>query len=224
MTITSASGSGAFALVYFGSLADTVDVKLRSTSDQTGFTQTLTETGLNTGVFTGTFTLDSSTTEDQVLQAANGDVITVSYTGCERRPDAHCHPQRGVGRSRSLQPWACRRYAHQCTTVTLTGDLVDAQSGVKASTIRFYLSVGGGFDEIPNEDDSDSGNFSNDEYTLNAITGGVQASVEVTLEPPTGVDTVYRWYLSGEDNAGNTGESDADTDADSPGTGECRPA
>ena len=41
VTITSASGSGVFALVYFGSLADTVDVKLRSTSDQNGYTQTL---------------------------------------------------------------------------------------------------------------------------------------------------------------------------------------
>ena len=222
VTITSISGDGAFALVYFGSLADTVDVKLRSTSDQTGFTQTLTETGLNTGVFTGTFTLDSSTSGG-ALQAANGDVITVSYT--DKSEDvtrtATLNVELGAPKVSNLTP--ASGHHTNGTTVVLTGDLVDAQSGVNSKKIRFYLEIGGGFVEIPNKDKSEKGDFSNDEYSLNEITGGVQASVEVSLEPETGVDTVYRWYLSGEDNAGNIGDSDADTDADSPGTGAADP-
>ena len=213
VTITSTSGSDAFRLVYFGSLADTVDVKVRSTSDQTGYTQTLTESALNTGVFTGTFTLSdvAESTDDvaRVLQAANGDVISVSYT--DKSEDvtrtATLNVELGAPQVSNLTP-SSGTHTNK-TTVVLTGDLVDAQSGVNAKKIRFYINVGAGPVEIPNKDKSDSGDFSNDEYTLNAITGGVQASVEVTLDPETGVDTVYNWYLEGEDNAGNPGRSDA---------------
>ena len=225
-TITAVgAGSSAFALVYFGSLEDEVSVKVRSTSDQNGITLDLEETGLNTGAFDDTFTLGSSSNDaSDVLQAANGDVITVSYADASEdltRTDT-LRVELGAPEVSNLGP-ADGTHTNDAS-VTLTGDLVDAQSGVKASTVRFYLDIGDGdFGEVPNEDDSDSGDFSNDEYTLNAITGGVQASVEVTLEPPTGVNTVYRWYLSGADNAGNTGESDADTDADSPGAGSADP-
>ena len=218
VTITSASGSGAFNLVYFGSLADTVDVKLRSTSDQNGYTQTLTENGLNTGVFTGTFDLGDSTDDaasPRVLKAAKGDVITVSYTDASEdvTRTATLSVELGAPKVSNLTP-ASGTHTND-TTVVLTGDLVDAQSGVKSKTIRFYLDFGDpdGPVEIPNKDKSDSGDFSNDGYNLNAITGGVQASVEVTLDPPSGV-TVYEWYLSGEDNAGNPGQSDANAKKD----------
>ena len=209
VTITSASGSGAFRLVYFGSLADEVDVKVRSTSDQAGFTQTLTESGLNTGVFTGTFTLGSSTSGG-ALQAANGDVITVSYTDAseEVTRTSTLNVELGPPQVSNLEPASGTNTND--TTVVLTGDLVDAQSGVNSKKIRFYLDVGAGPVEIPNKDKSNITGFSNDKYTLTAITGGVQASVELTLKPDTGVDTDYEWYLEGEDNAGNTGRSDAD--------------
>ncbi len=215
VTITSASGSGAFALVYFGSRPDTVDVKLKSTSDQTGYTQTLTENGLNTGVFTGEFTLGASTTEaDQVLQAANGDVITVSYRDAseELTRTETLSVEQGAPEVSNLGP-ADGTYTN-ATTVVLTGDLVDAQSRVKANAITFYLSVddGANFDAIRNEDDSENNNFSNDGYGLTEITGGLQASVRLSLDPPSGEDQVYQWYLEGGDNAGNVGASKADTD------------
>ena len=150
-----------------------------------------------------------------VLQAANGDVITVSYT--DKSEDvtrtATLRVELGAPEVSNLTP-ASGTHTNG-TTVTLTGDLVDAQSGVNSKKIRFYIDVGAGPEEIPNKDKSDEGDFSNDDYTLNAITGGVRASVEVTLDPPTGGNlpngnTEYKWYLEGEDNAGNPGRSDAD--------------
>ena len=211
-TITATSGtanSSDFAMVYFGSLPDMVTAKVRSTSDQNGITLDLEETGLNTGVFDETFDLGASSNDDtDVLKAAKGDVITVSYTDASEdvTRTATLSVELGAPKVSNLTP-ASGTHTNG-TTVVLTGDLVDAQSGVKAKTIRFYLDVGGGPVEIPDKDKSDSGDFSNDEYNRNEITGGVQASVEVTLDPPSGV-TVYKWYLSGEDNAGNPGRSDA---------------
>ena len=186
----------------------------------------MTETGLNTGVFTGTFTLGDSSDDaasPRVLQAANGDVITVSYA--DKSEDvtrtATLNVELGAPEVSNLGP-ASGTHTNDTTVVSpATSSTPSPES--KPKPIRFYLDVGDGFVEVPNKDNSDSGDFSNDEYDLNAITGGVQASVEVTLDPPTGVDTVYRWYLSGEDNAGNPGASDADTDADSPGTGDADP-
>ena len=229
VTITSTSVGGNFALVYFGSELDMVEVTVKSTSHQKGITLELEETGLNTGVFDGTFTLASSTTEgDQAcssnceLQAANGDVITVSYKDASEDVSRtkSLSVELGAPEVSNLGP-ASGTHTND-TTVVLTGDLVDAQSGVNAKKIRFYLYVVGDDPvEVRNKDKSDSDDFSNDEYNLNAITGGVQASVEVTLKPDTGVDTVYRWYLTGEDNAGNPGASEADSDVE--GTGDANP-
>ncbi len=215
VTITAATTGGDFALVYFGSLADTVDVKLKSTSDQTGYTQTLTENGLNTGVFTGTFTLASSTTEgDQELQAANGDVITVSYRDAseELTRTETLSVEQGAPEVSNLTPASGTNT--NATTVVLTGNLVDAQSRVKANAITFYLSVDDGatFTAIPNEDNSTNSDFDNEGYNLTAITGGLQASVRLSLDPPSGADQVYQWYLEGGDNAGNVGASKADAD------------
>ena len=89
------------------------------------------------------------------MQAANGDVITVSYTDASEdltRTDT-LRVELGAPEVSNLGP-ADGTHTND-TTVTLTGDLVDAQSGVKASTVRFYLDVGDGFEEVPNEDDSD---------------------------------------------------------------------
>ena len=220
VTITSSAGSGAFALVYFGSQADTVTVKLRSTSDQTGYSQTLTETAENTGVFEGTFTLATDTDADEPeLAAANGNVITASYLDDseELTRTATLSVELSDPEVSNLTP-ANGHYTN-ASTVVLTGDLVDAQSGVRTKDIKFYLDAGSGlFTEIPSEDRSDSISFSNDAYSVSQITGGVRASVRVTLNPATRATTQeYSWYLAVNDNAGNSGESKADPDEETTG-------
>ena len=214
--ITSTEGSGEFALVYFGSQGDMVTVTLKSTSDQTGYKQTLTETGLNTGVFTGDFTLDETDTDAAggELQAANGNVITVSYRDASEdvtRTDT-LNVELGEPEVSNLTP-ASDSHTN-ASTLVLTGDLVDAQSGVKSKAIKFYISVDDGetFRIIPNEDDSGNDDFSNDEYNLTSITGGFQASVRVNLETRSNEQKEYLWYISAGDNAGNTGASKSDPD------------
>ena len=145
VTITSTSGSGPFALVYFGSLKDNVEVTVKSTSHQNGITLVLDETDLNTGVFDGTFTMgDSSDDPNDVLQAANGDVITVSYKDASEDVSRtkSLSVELGAPEVSNLGP-ASGTHSND-TTVVLTGDLVDAQSGVNAKKIRFYLDVGDG--------------------------------------------------------------------------------
>ena len=61
-------------------VADTVVVSVRSTSETTPISVTLTETGINTGLFTGTLQLGSGTpVADSTLQVAHNDTITVQY-------------------------------------------------------------------------------------------------------------------------------------------------
>jgi fibronectin type 3 domain-containing protein len=60
---------------------DTVDVPVTSTSEVAGETVTLTETGPNTSVFVGSISTGGGAPvpSDGILQAADGDLLTVSY-------------------------------------------------------------------------------------------------------------------------------------------------
>jgi subtilisin family serine protease len=62
-------------------VADTVVVSIRSTTEATPISVTLTETGVSTGQFTGTIQLGSGTPiADSVLQVSHNDTITVQYS------------------------------------------------------------------------------------------------------------------------------------------------
>jgi hypothetical protein len=218
VTVAKSGGTGDFALVYFGSEANTTTVTLKSTSDQTGFTVTLAETGLNTGVFTDTFTLagsSSSSANPQVIAAGDGNVISAVYKdaseGGESRT-ATLNVELTSPEATGLTPTKATE-TNSVTTV-LSGDVTDAQSGVKSTTIKFYITLdeGSNWKEIKNDaltsDDSAQG-FVNGEYTLATITGGKSASVTVDLTAAGDGD--YEWYMEAKDDAGNTGKSDVDT-------------
>jgi len=180
VTIAKSAGTGDFALVYFGSEANTTTVTLKSTSDQTGFSVTLAETGLNTGVFTDTFTLaasSSSSANPQVIAAGDGNVISAVYKdaseGGESRT-ATLNVELTSPEATGLTPTKATE-TNSVTTV-LAGNVTDAQSGVKSTSIKFYISLdeGSNWKEIKNDaetsDDSSQG-FVNGEYTLTTITG-----------------------------------------------------
>jgi hypothetical protein len=218
VTISKTSGTGDFALVYFGSEANTTTVTLKSTSDQTGFSVTLAETGLNTGVFTDTFTLataSNASSNPQVIAAGDGNVISAVYKdaseGGESRT-ATLNVELTSPEATGLTP--VKATETNSVTTVLAGDVTDAQSGVKSTTIKFYISLNEGttWKEIKNDaltsDDSAQG-FVNGEYTLTTITGGKSASVQVDLTAAGDGD--YEWYMEAKDDAGNTGKSDVDT-------------
>lgn len=217
VTIAKTSGTGDFALVYFGSEANTATVALKSTSDQTGFNVTLSETGLNTGVFTNTFTLagsSNSSSTPQVIAAGDGNVITATYKdaseGGESRT-ATVNVELTAPEATNLAP--IKGTSTNGVKVVLSGDVTDAQSGVKATTIKFYLSLDGtNFKEIKNDaETSDDGaqGFINTAYTTTSITNGKSSQVEVDLTAAGDGD--YKWYMEVKDDAGNTGYSDVDT-------------
>jgi len=217
VTIAKTSGTGDFALVYFGSEANTATVALKSTSDQTGFNVTLSETGLNTGVFTNTFTLagtSNSSSTPQVIAAGDGNVITATYKdaseGGESRT-ATVNVELTAPEATNLAP--IKGTSTNGVKVVLSGDVTDAQSGVKSTTIKFFLSLDGtNFKEIENDaetsDDSSQG-FANTAYTTTSITNGKSSQVEVDLTAAGDGD--YKWYMEVKDDAGNTGYSDVDS-------------
>ncbi|MBW3556482.1 MAG: hypothetical protein KY454_06030, partial [Actinobacteria bacterium] len=58
---------------------ETVAVNVKSTSDTSGISVTLTETGLDTGVFEGTTRFTSGPSTANELKTASGDTLTVTY-------------------------------------------------------------------------------------------------------------------------------------------------
>jgi len=63
-------------------VAETVDVAVTSTSDGTGISATLTETGADTGLFAGPIDFSENASDDgaDVIRADSGDTVTASYT------------------------------------------------------------------------------------------------------------------------------------------------
>ena len=184
--IANPSGSGVaagdpFTLIYFGAILDTTTVQVTSTSDPSGFTLTLGETGPDTGVFTRTIAMTDTDTviignaltdtaaaaSDVKIKAAAGDVITATYTDASED-----NAQRTATVNVDLTPPALSILspAHESLIevrdVTLSAIVTDNQSAVKSTTIKFFLCVPtavtdtttcldpGNFNEVPNSDDA----------------------------------------------------------------------
>ena len=237
----SSAGTGTFVLVYFGSVLDTLTVKVTSLSDQDGFTLTLLETGKNSGVFERKITLNNTTTAvvgnaltdttlttptDISLKAADNDIAKFVYTdasedNAKRTASTNVELTAPAVTELTL-PNKAHTKSNAAKEVILTAEATDAQAGVKGSTIKFFIceqsadcSQAGNFNEAKDSDDVGDDNditgsgFNTNKYTLTDITGGTKATVKVELIDGDGT---YSWYVSAQDNAGNTGESKADAD------------
>ncbi|MBI4200550.1 MAG: hypothetical protein HY535_08790 [Chloroflexi bacterium] len=213
----SVGANTAFTLTYFGSVANTVSAKLSSRSDTTGFTRTLTETARSSGIFEATFTLsaDASSATTATLKAADGDVITAEYTDVSEdsaKRSAFVNVELTKPILGSLSP-ATKSHT-KSKEVTLSTDVTDSLSGVKSTTIRFWLKVAGdvAFLEVKDSDtatDDVALKFNTNKYVLTDITGGKRATVKVEF---LAGDGTYSWYAVSDDNAGNTGLSKGDPD------------
>jgi len=63
------------------SSSTSIDANVISTTDSSGITLTLSETGVGTGTFTGSLSFDRNASSGTTLHAAAGDIITASFSG-----------------------------------------------------------------------------------------------------------------------------------------------
>ena len=226
-----------FNLTYFAAVTETTTVTVTSLSDPAGFTITLEETARNTGVFEATMNLNiAAATNTQaalddpavgprpIIKAADGDVITFSYTDVSEskaKRKATVSVELTKPTLSNLDP-ANKKFV-KTKVVTLNVDVTDALSGVKDSTIQFYVcqqsndcAVGANFalvadsDDVLDDDQTTGFGFDTNKYTLTNVTGGKRASVKLELLDGDGD---YEWYAKSNDNAGNEGLTKGDPDA-----------
>ena len=191
------------------SLAEAATVKITSLSDPTGFTLTLAETGVNTGVFEATIQMttastdatnagDSAASPRPRIKAADNDIIAAEYVDASEgnaKRTATVNVELTPPTISNLMPAnETHTKSNTAKEVILTAEATDAQAGVKATTIKFFICVQsadcsptGFFNEAKNsfddaDDDAVTGfGFNTSLYTITDITGGKRATVLVQL-------------------------------------------
>ena len=203
------------------SAVELTTVKVTSLSDATGFTLTLGETGVNTGVFerqiqmnpTATSVIGDALTNptapasDVKIRAADGDIVKAEYVDVSEanvKRTATVNVELTPPTFSNLSP--ANKSFTNVTQVTLAVDVTDSLSGVKATTITFWLCLPSqACQQVADADSSVADGFTNNAYTLIDITGGKRASVTIT---DLGAwDGGYEWRVKADDNAGNQGVS-----------------
>lgn len=227
------SGTTTFTVTYFGSIAETTTVKVTSLSDPTGFTLTIPETGRSTGVFSRSIQMSSSATtitsgaltdttaaaSAVKIKANDGDVITAKYTDVSESSAARTATNRVELTLPTVGNVAPAQSTHTKTKEnTLSADSTDALSGVKSTTIKFYMcvptsdcTVAGNFLEVKNSDtasDDQANKFNTNKHAQSDIAGGKRTTVKTEL---LAGDGIYQWYAQASDNAGNAGLSKGDS-------------
>jgi len=187
---------------------DTLDVTVTSTSDPTGLTVTLTESGAATNSFVSTFAVvdvttgTSTSTSPKRIASSDGDSITVQYT--DSSPD--------IGTAAIVS----QTLTVDFTAPTLSGAVPTHDSAFKGSqfTVAFQVSgadSGSGFDAT-----SAATLASHLTYTIGSATAtassasGDAAAVTGTLNVILGAGTTA-WNVSVADRAGNAGTLDSDS-------------
>ena len=235
---TAAGAAGErLTLGYFGSVAETLDVKVTSLSDPTGFTLRLAETSRNSGVFERSMAMDATATTIVAgaltdttaaaasvrIKAADGDVVKVEYTDVSEASAKRSATVKVELTDPTLSSLSPASKTHTKTKeVTLSVDVTDALSGVKSTTIQFYVceqtadctradnfNLVADSDDVADDDSATGFGFNTNKYVLSDVAGGKRATVKVELEDGDGN---YEWYAKANDNAGNEGQSQGDAD------------
>ena len=229
----------AFTVTYFGSVSETVDVKVTSLSDPTGFTLRLPETSRSSGIFERSMQMDATATTivpgaltdttaaatSVKIKAADGDVIKVEYTDVSESSAKRTATVKVELTDPTLSSLSPASKTHTKTKeVTLSVDVTDALSGVKSDTIQFYVceqsadcthaanfNLVADSDDVGDDDLATGFGFNTNKYVLTDVAGGKRATVKVELEDGDGN---YEWYAKANDNAGNEGQSQGDADLD----------
>ena len=237
----SGTAAGAFVLVYFGSILDTLTVKVTSLSDQDGFTLTLLETGKNSGVFERKITMNNTATavvgnaltdtstnvpSEISLKSDDNDIAKFVYTdvsedNAKRTASTNVELTAPAITELTL-PNKTHTKSNTAKEVVLTAETTDAQAGVKGSTIKFFIceqsadcSPTGVFNEVKDSDDVVDDNATTGfGFNTNKYTRtDITGGKKATVKVElVDGDGTYSWYVSAQDNAGNIGESKADAD------------
>jgi len=214
VTSKTAVGAVNVDITFEKSARNNVNVTVTSVSDKTGIGLSLTEDATNSGTFDGTFavSLTGSNDESDIIKAAPGETLTIKYTDNDgagvktgtRTATAKVESTEPVG---SLVSPADDSFSTDITP-TLVVNFTDADSGVDEGTLTFVVV------SATNQDGDDvtsaiTGDLLADVDTT-AITDGFQG--EVTLAGIVDDNTtVIVWRATANDEAGNAGQTDADS-------------
>ena len=194
-----------FAVTYKSHDTQMVDVHVVSTQDTKGKTLSLEETGASTGVFKGSFvTADSSDDSANSIAAIAGSLITVTYEdpdedeSFDRVTVETTPPDVAI-----ISP--DHDYSTQIRGVRLTAQVTDTEAKVVEKTITFHVSATDAGSGAPEP-------VGQGEQTNIAIDNGFRSEVQLQ-GVPAGVTNI-EWWVTVEDGAGNSGESDRDPTTD----------
>ena len=194
-----------FSATYKSHDIQTVDVHVVSTQDTKGKTLSLEETGASTGVFKGSFvTADSTGLSDNTIAAIAGSLITVTYEdpdedeSFDRVTVETTPPDVAI-----ISP--DHDYSTQIRGVRLTAQVTDTEAKVVEKTITFHVSATDAGSGAPEP-------VGQGEQTNIAIDNGFRSEVQLQ-GVPAGVTNI-EWWVTVEDGAGNSGESDRDPTTD----------
>ncbi len=203
----------AFTLDYETALATTVEVKVESTADATGFTLTLAETAVDSSVFTGTFTTGTVTATTNAgspsasarpsIKVVDGSSVSVSYTDAA--------PLTLIENTVLIDT--------QKPAISVAGSLGGAYVLPNNATIKGTVTeIGLGLllsDVKANVDFNRNGVFGEAGEVIpipssdaTSIVNGF--SIDIAL-PYLGSDGVTEWYFEATDRAGNFVRTDAST-------------
>ncbi|MBW3650443.1 MAG: Ig-like domain-containing protein, partial [Actinobacteria bacterium] len=181
--------------------AQTVSVKVASTSDATGLTVTLTETGVNTGIFRGTATFTTGPSSANALKVAQGDSVTLTYaeTGTFEGPAANRTATATIYRDSATAGLGQTRYSvSEAPVLTVTDN--DANTDVttpQTVSVNFKSSTHiSGVTVTLTETGPDTGVFSGAASLSTAASSGTKLQVA----PGATVTATYN-----EPNASGTG-------------------
>ena len=194
-----------FTVTYKSHDIQMVDVHVVSTQDTKGKTLSLLETGASTGVFKGKFvTADSTGLSDNTIAAIAGSLITVTYEdpdedeSFDRVTVETTPPDVAI-----ISP--DHDYSTQIRGVRLTAQVTDTEAKVVEKTIMFHVSATDAGSGAPEQ-------VGQGEQTNIAIDNGFRSEVQLQ-GVPAGVTNI-EWWVTVEDGAGNSGESDRDPTTD----------
>ncbi|MDP3062410.1 MAG: hypothetical protein Q8O40_04220 [Chloroflexota bacterium] len=186
-------------------------VKVYSTSDLTGCSITLDETGPNTGVFTSTFKTAAVTNCAAMpleLAANIGDAVTAAYT--DYSPFVQTLATQPLYIDGVPPAFSNLLPVHNTfssfTTQVLQTDVTDGESGVVSGSIVFALWI-----DSNGNSSRDAGEPLNT-YAPGLIVG-ISGGYRVNKVVGPLAEGIYYWHVEASDAAGNSGQSDSDSGA-----------
>ena len=198
--------SGPSETLFISFATDTIEtltdaVTITSTQDSTGLLVSPVEGSASSGgEFEITVTIESgATTSDSNLLVANGDTITVDFTGGTSTDKDQAKVETTGPTIDVISPLDA--FTTQDQTPTFTVQISDNESGVDDETIEFEITgVANSFANQEPADTTTAGGVITAEYT---------ATLELVVDNSSGNVT---WFVEVKDIAGNSSRTDSDED------------